>query len=47
MNVEKEAKAIIIILAILAIAWAVLVFTFGHVVCTSPDKDTVITTGME
>lgn len=47
MNVEKEAKAIVIILAILAIAWTVLIFTFEHVVCTSPDKDTVITTEME
>lgn len=46
MNVEKEVKAIIIIQAILAIAWAVLIFTFGHIVCTSPDKNAVSTEGV-
>ena len=46
MNVQKEEKVIIIILAILAIIGAGIVFTIGHIVCTSPDKNTVSTEGI-
>lgn len=48
MNVQKEEKVIIIILAILVIIGTGIVFTIGHIVYTSPDKTTVVvTTEME